>query len=88
MNTCYLIQYDLRKNRDYASLIDAIKSYGTYACVLKSSWAIATTKSAAEVRDHLLRHMDADDGLFVVRSGREAAWRGVLCRDQWLIDNL
>lgn len=86
--SCFLVQYDLRKTRDYSSLYEAIKSYTNWAHILESSWAVVTTKSAAEVRDHLLQHMDADDGLLVVRSGREAAWQRVICHDQWLKDNL
>lgn len=86
--SCFLVQYDLRKARDYGSLYEAIKSYATWAHILESSWAVVTTKSAAEVYAHLRQYMDADDGLFVVRSGKEAAWRGVICRDQWLKDNL
>ncbi len=86
--SCYLIQYDLRKSRDYGSLYEAIKSYAYWAHILESSWAVLTTKSAAEVCNHLLQHMDADDGIFVVGSGSEAAWRGILCPNQWLKDYL
>ncbi len=86
--TCFLIQYDLRKTRDYKSLYEAIKSYPQWAHILESSWAVITAKSAVEVRDHLLQYMDADDGLFIARSGREAAWQGVICPNQWLKDNL
>jgi hypothetical protein len=88
MKKCYIINYDLNKAKDYEALFTAIKSYGTYAKILKSCWAVVTTKTATEVRDHLLSVMDADDGIFVVKSGREAAWRNVECSDQWLKDNL
>ncbi len=85
---CYVISYDLRKQRNYEALFEAIKSYGTWAHVLESTWAIKTAKSAAEVRDHLAGHMDSDDGLFVVKSGGEAAWRDVNCKAEWLKENL
>jgi hypothetical protein len=88
MANCYIINYDLHNNRNYDELIEAIKSYGTWAKILLSCWAIVTTKSAEEVRNHLLQHMDSDDSIFVVKSGREAAWRGVICPNQWLKDNL
>ena len=32
-----IITYDLRNQRDYKTLIDAIKSYGTYAKLFESS---------------------------------------------------
>ncbi len=85
---CYIIGYDLRKNKDYESLYEAIKSFGIYAHILESQWAIVTDKKAVEVRNLLLTHMDKDDGLFVVKSGAEAAWRKVICRDEWLKNNL
>lgn len=88
MANCYIIYYDLNKTKDYESLYAAIKSYGTWAKILKSCWAVVTTKTATEVRDHLLSVMDGDDGIFVVKSGKEAAWKNVECTSQWLKDNL
>lgn len=85
---CYIVCYDLRKSRDYDSLYTAIKSYDTWAHILESTWGIVSSRSAQEIRDHLLAHMDSDDGLFVVRSGAEAAWFNVLCTNKWLKDNL
>lgn len=88
MKNCYIINYDLKKSKDYESLFTAIKSYGTWAKILKSCWAVVSERSAVEIRDHLLRVMDSDDGIFVVKSGREAAWKNVECSDSWLKENL
>lgn len=85
---CYIISYDLRKDRNYDELYKAIKSYGTWAHIAESTWAIATDQTAAEVRTYLAQYLDSDDRVFVVRSGREAAWRNVLCRSEWLKSNL
>lgn len=84
----YLVSYDLRKVRDYSELYQAIKSYGTYAKILESLWAICTTKSAEEVHNHLSGSIDKDDGLFVIKSGVEAAWLHVNCSNEWLKTNL
>lgn len=81
---CYIVNYDLRKVKDYDSLIIAIKAYGIYAKILKSCWAIITSSTAEAVRDNLIRYMDSDDGIFVVKSGGEAAWRLVECSTDWL----
>lgn len=86
--SCYIISYDLRAARNYDVLYDAIKSYGTWAHITESTWAIVTTKTAVQVRDHLSSVMDQDDRLFVVKSGVEAAWKNVICKNQWLKDNL
>lgn len=54
----FIITYDLRKVRDYSSLYNAIKSYGTWARITESSWAIVTNQTAVQVRDFLLKSMD------------------------------
>ena len=66
--TCYIISYDLRNQRDYESLYVAIKSYPKWARITESTWAVVTSMSAVEIRNHLARVMDADDRLFVVKS--------------------
>ena len=86
MNT-YIVTYDLRKSRDYESLYKAIKSY-KWAYVLESVWCIVTSDSAKDIRDYLKGFMDNDDGLFVIKSGTEAAWSNVECSNAWLKDNL
>ncbi len=86
--SCYIINYDLNNSKDYTSVINVIKSYDTWAKILKSCWAIVTTKSAEQVRDHLLSYMDRDDGIFVVKSSGNAAWHNVECSHDWLKKNL
>lgn len=81
---CYIISYDLRNRRVYDPLYEAIQSYATWAHILESSWAVVTSRSAQEVRDHLADFIDSDDGIFVSLSGGEAAWRNVLCNNAWL----
>jgi hypothetical protein len=84
----YIISYDLRKQRNYSDLIDAIKSLGPWAHVLESIWAVKTGLSFTEIRDFLNNYLDSDDRLIVFKSGSSAAWKNVLCNNQWLIDNL
>ena len=62
-----LISYDLKApGRDYNPLYEAIKTY-TWCQVLESAWAIDTSKSPANVRDHLKKVVDDNDEVFVVR---------------------
>lgn len=84
----FIVSYDLVKQRDYESLYKAIEAYGTWAHIHESVWAVVTSDSAESVRDNLLAHVDADDRVFVIKSGHEAAWRGILCTSEWLQDNL
>lgn len=85
---CYIISYDLNPERDEASIHQAIKSYGTWAKINGSTWAILTANSAVSVRDYLIQKFSQTDRLFIVRSGVESAWRNVECSNEWLKKNL
>lgn len=77
MEKTYIIGYDLmRPGQSYDSLFEAIKSYRTHWHMLDSTWLIRTARSAAEVRDHLMQHIDGNDKLIVARLSGEAAWYG------------
>lgn len=85
----YQINYDLRKQKDYSSLIERIKSYGTWCHPLESVWIIVTNQTAAQVRDYLATVMDNDDGILVTRLQGEAAWYGLSNEvSQWIQSNL
>jgi hypothetical protein len=84
----FIISYDLVGERDYETLFQAIRSYGTFAHIHESLWAVVTEQNAAQVRDYLLRFMDHDDRLIVVESANHAAWRGVLCTQEWLLQHV
>lgn len=85
---CYIISYDLRYRRDYDSLYQAIKSYGTWGKINESLWAVVTNQSAAQIRDHLSNYLDDDDRLFVIKSGFDAAWRNAIADSEWLKKHL
>lgn len=86
---CYIVTYDLKKpGRNYEALYAAIRGYGTWAHITESTWAVVTQQTAAQVRDYLLSQLDANDSIFVVKSGGEAAWRHVICKNEWLKEQL
>ncbi len=86
---CYIISYDLKgAGRNYEGLYDAIKAYGTWAHINESLWAVVTSNSAVQVRADILKHIDGNDSLFVIKSGLEAAWNNVICKNEWLKENL
>lgn len=86
--SCYIITYDLHEGADYAGIVSAIKSYGTWAHITESTWAVVTSHSAQQIRDHLLGYTKKQDLLLVVRSGVESAWGNTLCKDEWLQKHL
>jgi len=84
----YIINYDLAEGGDYDSLIEAIKSYGTWAHLTESCWAIVTDKTASDVRDHLVQLLTPGSRLIVIKSGSVGSWRNVICSNEWLKKNL
>ena len=84
----YVVSYDLVGDRDYSKLYSALKSYSAWGRVVESTWVIVSNASAVEVRDHLTSYMDSDDRILVVKSGTEAAWRNVICDNDWLKNNI
>lgn len=84
----YIISYDMVEGGNYDRLYGAIESYGTWAHITESTWAVETRDSATKVRDKLSQFLPGGSCLFVVRSGTEAAWRNVICHSQWLKGHL
>jgi hypothetical protein len=81
----YLVTYDLNKaGKNYDGLIDAIKAYGAWCKSQKSAWFIDTPKTAAEIRDDLQKHIDADDDLYVVELVKHWASSGTFRCGAWL----
>jgi len=86
----YIISYDLAESdsAEYDELFEYIKGYGTWAHINKSLWAVKTYKSAVEIRDEIKDIVNDGSAIFVIKSGVQAAWSNVLCRNAWLKDNL
>ena len=66
--TAYLITYDLnRPGKDYPELYSAIKSLGAWWHYLDSTWLVATSDTAVEIRDRLKRVVDDTDRILVIK---------------------
>lgn len=73
----YSITYDLSNpGRDYDTLSNAIKKYGSWWHQTGSVWLIfANNTSTAAIRDYLSQFMDQNDKLFIAKlSGVWAAF--------------
>jgi len=86
----YIISYDLMDSdsEEYEKLFNYFKNYRNWAHINESLWAVKTNKSAVKIRDEIKEIVNKDSSLFVIKSGIEAAWRNVLCRNIWLKNNL
>lgn len=61
----FFLEYDLRKRRNYQKLYDELARFKAVH-VLDSAWCFNRVKTnAARLRDHLMKFIDADDGLAV-----------------------
>lgn len=90
MKKTFIITYDISQGNtlDYKKIFEYFKSFGTWAKITESTWAIVTEKKAKEVRDEILEILPVESKLFVIKSGGIAAWRNVICRNEWLKNNL
>ena len=86
--SCYIISYDMTGGGSYEELHQAIMDFGTWAHITESTWAVLTDWEAKEIRDDLDQYLPRGSRLFVVRSGTEAAWQNVICKNMWLKKNL
>lgn len=85
----YIVSYDLRQpGQKYAAVAEYLKSFGTHSKVLESFWVVVTDKTAVQIREDLKAIVDDGDGIFVVKSGGEAAWVNVKSSTDWLKNNL
>ena len=62
-----MVAYYLKKSdRDYESLINYLKSFGTWWHYLDSAWLVVTDLSASQLRDNLIKYIDSADELFIM----------------------
>ena len=86
---CYIVGYDLcQPGRDYSSLYMALKGFPKWGKITESLWAVVSDSNTVQIRDYLMSYIDSNDRLFVILSGKEAAWNRLLADNQWLKDNL
>ncbi len=86
---CYIITYDLRKfGRDYKSLYEAIKTFGTWGKINESTWAIVSSLTSFQIYDFLSKYIDANDRLFIIKSGGDATWGNSIADNDWLKKHL
>ena len=73
------ISYDLNSpGQDYTTIMEEIKSLGSWAKVQKSLWYVQSTLTATQAKDRLIPHIDTNDSLIVIdASNNVATWYGL-----------
>jgi len=81
----FAVMYEIDSSeKDYSSLYEKIKSYGSWMHYLGSAWLISPSenKTAKEVYDELVPLIDGDkDYLLVIEVKKN--WGGWLPKDAW-----
>lgn len=73
----FILDYDLRKQRNYQPLYDELARFGAVR-MLESSWAFNRfNTTAAGLRDHFRQFIDVDDGLVVAQVTDWAAYNAL-----------
>jgi hypothetical protein len=84
----YSINYDLKApGRDYSPLYTAIESMGSYWHELESFWLVSTDLPLREILADLLKLIDENDSLAILKVGNSCAIRSTDKGRQWLNRN-
>lgn len=69
------ISYDLiAPGKDYDSVIDTIKSLGSWCHALKSTWLVDTELTLGQVHDKIKSHTDITDAYWIVDVTNSDYW--------------
>lgn len=84
----YLITYDLNRETIRPKILKDIKAYSSWACLSESSYAVVSEGTPQDVYNHLSKHLDGNDNLYVI-SLRQPWWgQGPKDVNNWLDNNL
>lgn len=80
--TVYCVSYDLNKTgQNYSALYDELKASPGWWHNLDSTWLVSTQESADQLCDRLLRHLDQNDRLLVIKVVKP--FQGFLTEKAW-----
>lgn len=85
---CYIVTYDLNKETKRPDILKDIKSYGTWAKLSESSYAIVTSSGAKAVYDKLSKHLDGNDNCYIISLSEPFYGQGPEKVNEWLANNL
>lgn len=80
--TVYCVSYDLNKSgQNYKALYDELESSSGYWHYLDSTWLVSTSETADQLSNRILKHLDSNDSLLVIKVvSPKAGW---LPQDAW-----
>jgi len=86
---CYVVTFEPVGAAAAQTIRERLQTLGAYCPIHAYCWAVLTEMTAAQLRDLLIRDIQASH-IFVVRSGTEAAWINTYGEknSEWLKNNL
>ncbi len=85
--TTYIITFDIKDKSRLNKIKNHLRDKKSAVCPIhENAYAIRDEKKSSEIRDELMQFMVAEDRLFVIRTGTEAAWKNSYGEDNdnWL----
>ncbi|MCC5641279.1 hypothetical protein LC593_36890 [Nostoc sp. CHAB 5844] len=80
--TVYCVSYDLNKTgQNYSALYEELKKSPSWWHHLDSTWLIYTSETAEQLSARLLKHIDTNDRLLVIKVVQ--AYQGWLTEEAW-----
>jgi hypothetical protein len=82
--TVFLISYDLNKEAKRPPIVTEIKSFGSWARISESSYAVETDMTAQAVYNKMAKHLDINDTLYVIKLSPPWTGQGSREVNDWL----
>jgi len=83
-----LVTYDLNRELHRPKIVDAVKTYGTWAKLSESSYAIRTELAPGDVYKHLKPMIDENDNIYIIKLSKPYFGFGPKDVNEWLENNL
>ena len=78
MKKCYIISFDLKNpGINHEQVTNTIKTAKNWAKLTSTSYLIVTEKTAAEIRDILIKALKTSDKIYIGQLDKSAAWLGM-----------
>ncbi|MGR3513129.1 MAG: hypothetical protein ACU0GG_10215 [Paracoccaceae bacterium] len=84
----YIVTYDLNKETKRPPIVKEVKSFGSWARLSESSYAISTTSSPKQVYEKLSKHLDGNDSCYIITLSKPYWGQGPRDVNEWLDNNL
>ena len=83
-----LVTYDLNQETKRPNILEDVKSFGSWAMLSESSYAIKTSSTPKQVYEKLSKHLDSNDNCYVISLSKPFWGQGPKEVNDWLANQL